>query len=98
MPPRRNRGKGTGHMGRGRGRGSSSSAGRGNERADDYDEFQGFTSPSVGHDIDIEEDETIGEVQPSSASVSRTRGPNRSIGVPRNPAQRETLIITEMGT
>ncbi|KAJ9539492.1 hypothetical protein OSB04_032225 [Centaurea solstitialis] len=107
MPPRSNRGKGTGQMGRGGGRdggragGSSSSAGRGNERADDYDEFRGVTPPSVGHDIDIDiaidEDEMTGEVQPSSASVLRTRGPNRSIGVPRNPSLRETLVISASG-
>ncbi|KAJ9560117.1 hypothetical protein OSB04_005277 [Centaurea solstitialis] len=107
MPPRSNRGKGTGQMGRGGGRdggragGSSSSAGRGNERADDYDEFRGVTPLSVGHDIDIDiaidEDEMTREVQPSSASVLRTRGPNRSIGVPRNPSLRETLVISASG-
>ncbi|KAJ9539330.1 hypothetical protein OSB04_032063 [Centaurea solstitialis] len=71
------------------------------QRADDYDEFRGVTPPSVGHDIDIDiaidEDEMTGEVQPSSASVLRTRGPNRSIGVPRNPSLRETLVISASG-
>ena len=53
MHPRgRGRGKGKGKA-RVRVRGSSSSAGRGNERADDYDKFQGQTPSSntqVFHD------------------------------------------------
>jgi hypothetical protein len=98
----RGRGSGSGRgSGRGSSIGSSSSTGRGDVRADDYDEFRGQTPPSFIHAL-RDEDETTGEVPgstPSStASGSRTRrGPNQSMATPQNPAQRHSLEIGESG-
>ena len=101
MHPRgRGRGKGKGKA-RVRVRGSSSSASRGNERADDYDEFRGQTPSSntlVLHDEDAIMSEVPLSTPISTASRSRTtRGPNGSMGTPQNPRQRPSLVIFESG-